>query len=304
MNDVAAPPRSSRPARGTPHERVDAQPAPPPGAAAQPAHDADSRCPGAAGARSVARRPRAGRGVAARRAVARPAVRMPLRAGGFGDTAGTPVLRALAHGFTWLRDLRALGTDAARMRARALVADWMTADALDPHRRTCRRHRRAHRGLARPLRLLRRLGGRRFPPEADGPAGRRRARPGGGAARRGAGRPRPDRGEGPGRGGGGAARARRLHDPRLARAAAGDQPPGSAGRLPRRAQSGAAHGGAAGPDRDPRAAAGRAGAAAAGAGRRHRAHGAGPAHAPPRRRRARAVQRHQGGHPARWSNWC
>ncbi len=30
-----------------------------------------------------------------------------------------------AHGFTWLRDLRALGTDAARLRARALVSDWM-----------------------------------------------------------------------------------------------------------------------------------------------------------------------------------
>ena len=30
-----------------------------------------------------------------------------------------------AHGFSWLRDLRALGTDAARLRARALVADWI-----------------------------------------------------------------------------------------------------------------------------------------------------------------------------------
>ena len=32
-----------------------------------------------------------------------------------------------AHGFTWLRDLRALGTDAARLRARALVSDWIAA---------------------------------------------------------------------------------------------------------------------------------------------------------------------------------
>ena len=35
------------------------------------------------------------------------------------------VMRAHAHGFTWLRDLREIGTDAARMRARALVGDWM-----------------------------------------------------------------------------------------------------------------------------------------------------------------------------------
>ena len=54
-----------------------------------------------------------------------------LRAGSFADDSATPVLRAAAHGFSWLRDLRALGTDAARMRARALVADWMTADQLD-----------------------------------------------------------------------------------------------------------------------------------------------------------------------------
>lgn len=54
-----------------------------------------------------------------------------LRAGGFADSGATPVLRAAAHGFTWLRDLRALGTDAARMRARNLVADWMTAGQLD-----------------------------------------------------------------------------------------------------------------------------------------------------------------------------
>lgn len=34
-------------------------------------------------------------------------------------------LAALAHGFAWLRDLRALGTDAARTRARALTAEWI-----------------------------------------------------------------------------------------------------------------------------------------------------------------------------------
>jgi uncharacterized heparinase superfamily protein len=55
-----------------------------------------------------------------------------LRTGGFDDAGGAPELRAAAHGFTWLRDLRALGTDAARMRARALVGDWITASQLDP----------------------------------------------------------------------------------------------------------------------------------------------------------------------------
>ena len=41
-------------------------------------------------------------------------------------------MRALAHGFTWLRDLRALGTDPARMRARALVAEWIASPMQDP----------------------------------------------------------------------------------------------------------------------------------------------------------------------------
>jgi uncharacterized heparinase superfamily protein len=55
-----------------------------------------------------------------------------LRLGGWSDTTGSPVLRAAAHGFTWLRDLRALGTDAARTRARQLVGDWMATTNLDP----------------------------------------------------------------------------------------------------------------------------------------------------------------------------
>jgi len=54
-----------------------------------------------------------------------------LRAGGFAASVPAPALRAAMHGFTWLRDLRALGTDAARMRARALVADWIAAPQLD-----------------------------------------------------------------------------------------------------------------------------------------------------------------------------
>ena len=50
---------------------------------------------------------------------------MPLRPGQWGDTAANTVVRASAHSFAWMRDLRALGTDAARTRARALVSDWM-----------------------------------------------------------------------------------------------------------------------------------------------------------------------------------
>jgi uncharacterized heparinase superfamily protein len=42
------------------------------------------------------------------------------------------LMRAYTNGFTWLRDLRALGTDAARARARALVSDFMEPGELDP----------------------------------------------------------------------------------------------------------------------------------------------------------------------------
>jgi uncharacterized heparinase superfamily protein len=55
-----------------------------------------------------------------------------LRPGGWGVASGSPVLRAAAHNFTWLRDLRALGTDAARLRARALVSEWINAPPSDP----------------------------------------------------------------------------------------------------------------------------------------------------------------------------
>ena len=54
-----------------------------------------------------------------------------LAPGLWADTSGHEAMRALAHGFTWLRDLRALGTDAARSRARALVNDWMTTSGLE-----------------------------------------------------------------------------------------------------------------------------------------------------------------------------
>ena len=44
----------------------------------------------------------------------------------FSNTPGcSRILKAHLHGFTWLRDLRALGTDAARSRARAMVLDFM-----------------------------------------------------------------------------------------------------------------------------------------------------------------------------------
>ena len=46
--------------------------------------------------------------------------------------AGSVVLRASAHSFGWLRDLRALGTDAARLLSRALVADWINNQPSDP----------------------------------------------------------------------------------------------------------------------------------------------------------------------------
>lgn len=54
----------------------------------------------------------------------------PLRPGGFAAADASSIMLAHIHGFTWLRDLRALGTDAARTRARALIADWTGCDRL------------------------------------------------------------------------------------------------------------------------------------------------------------------------------
>lgn len=59
-------------------------------------------------------------------------VTVALRPGTFAVTAGSAMMRAHTHGFSWVRDLRALGTDAARMRARTLVQDWIAAPAHDP----------------------------------------------------------------------------------------------------------------------------------------------------------------------------
>ncbi len=58
--------------------------------------------------------------------------RTAFKPGLFGESKALPALRELAHSFVWLRDLRALGTDAARMRARALVSDWIATPVLDP----------------------------------------------------------------------------------------------------------------------------------------------------------------------------
>ena len=51
---------------------------------------------------------------------------------GWDPPSGTPTWRAAAHGFAWMRDLRALGTDAARLQARALTADWLARGADEP----------------------------------------------------------------------------------------------------------------------------------------------------------------------------
>jgi uncharacterized heparinase superfamily protein len=56
----------------------------------------------------------------------------PLKPGGWNDIGGPPPFTITAHSFTWLRDLRALGTDAARLRARALVADWIAVSSGHP----------------------------------------------------------------------------------------------------------------------------------------------------------------------------
>src|SRR5579863_4431540 len=52
---------------------------------------------------------------------------LTLRPGLWGCLSGAGPLVTYAHGFTWLRHLRALGTDPARLLARGLVSDWMAA---------------------------------------------------------------------------------------------------------------------------------------------------------------------------------
>ena len=59
---------------------------------------------------------------------------VPLAPGGWPALAANPdpLVREAAHGFSWLRDLRAIGTDGARLRARALVAEWIARPPADP----------------------------------------------------------------------------------------------------------------------------------------------------------------------------
>ncbi len=49
----------------------------------------------------------------------------------FTDRDAPAALRVAAHSFVWLRDLRSLGTDAARMQARTMVDAWMVAAPRD-----------------------------------------------------------------------------------------------------------------------------------------------------------------------------
>ena len=51
--------------------------------------------------------------------------RMPFGPGQWPNPSLNPLVAAAIHGFDWLRDMRALGTDAARERARLLVGDWL-----------------------------------------------------------------------------------------------------------------------------------------------------------------------------------
>jgi uncharacterized heparinase superfamily protein len=56
----------------------------------------------------------------------------PMPPGAFALTAGSPIARAQALGFSWVRDLRALGTDAARSCARTKISDFLDTNDLDP----------------------------------------------------------------------------------------------------------------------------------------------------------------------------
>ena len=56
----------------------------------------------------------------------------PLPAGAFAIHTGSPIARAHALGFSWVRDLRALGTDAARLSARSKISDFLDTQNPDP----------------------------------------------------------------------------------------------------------------------------------------------------------------------------
>ncbi|MFL1462617.1 heparinase II/III family protein [Roseococcus sp. DSY-14] len=54
------------------------------------------------------------------------------RFAGWGPEGGPVAFRAWLHGFAFLRDLRTLGTDAARVAARDMAEDWLARGARDP----------------------------------------------------------------------------------------------------------------------------------------------------------------------------
>ena len=116
--------------RGDP-KKLDARGATSHGAPAQPADGAHARRPRPVGPRSLARRPHPRCAIDQGRTGNRRRHPAP-QTGRLAQLGGSAVLRAGAHGFTWLRDLRALGTDAARLRARALVSEWIASPPSDP----------------------------------------------------------------------------------------------------------------------------------------------------------------------------
>lgn len=50
----------------------------------------------------------------------------------WSPASGPVAWRQAAHSFAWLRDLRMLGTDAARVKARDLAEDWLARGAAEP----------------------------------------------------------------------------------------------------------------------------------------------------------------------------
>jgi uncharacterized heparinase superfamily protein len=55
-----------------------------------------------------------------------------LQPGNWANGAPSEILVAAAHGFTWLRDLREIGSPAALLRARALVSEWISTLPANP----------------------------------------------------------------------------------------------------------------------------------------------------------------------------
>jgi len=88
--------------------------------------------------------------------------------GGWATGAASPLLTAAAHGFAWLRDLREIGSPAALLRARALVAEWIATPPLEPiaHRPDVTGARIAASSRASSMRLSSSSKNRRSPASA------------------------------------------------------------------------------------------------------------------------------------------